>query len=318
MKGVLFDIQRFAVHDGPGIRSTVFFKGCSARCTWCHNPESLSIRPQLQYYPDRCIACGKCAQLCPSGAHAMQDGIHTLDRSKCTLCGLCADECFSNALSIAGQEQTLQQVLTQLLEDKAYYQQSGGGVTLSGGEPVLQQGFALALLKALKAEGIHTCIQTAGAYPYRMIQPLLPYLDLVMYDVKGYDCAIYTHHIRADRQQILDNLARIGQAGIPIIARTPCVHPLNDTPQEIESIASMLSTIPSLMHYMLLPYHALGKAKYDALGEAFIPFKTPDKQTMAMLERLAARYVPVFNQEKGYILHPQDEKEEPCQPISSA
>ena len=294
LKGLIFDIQRFSLHDGPGIRTTVFLKGCTARCAWCHNPESFSSSPQLQFYKDRCTGCGKCLRLCPKGAHTMGDSQeHYFDRSLCSACGLCVRECFSEALLISGREESLEEVLRQALDDKPYYEESKGGVTLSGGEPVLQGDFCEALLQSLKSEGLHTALQTAGFYSFDKLKRLLPYLDLVMYDIKGLSQEIYDHHIQGDLKAALVNLKLLDQYGTPIIVRTPCVKGVNDTPQEIESIAQRLSTLKHLNHYSLLPYHGLAKIKYDILGLEFKNYEAPSKEHMVMLEKIAAQYVTV-------------------------
>ena len=318
MTGVIFDIQRFAIHDGPGIRSTVFFKGCSARCEWCHNPESLSITPQLQYYEDRCVSCGNCVNLCPQGAHVMRDRTqtqggteairkgHFFDRRRCIACGLCSGECFSNALVICGREMNVEDVLRQVLDDKPYYDESGGGVTLSGGEPVLQDDFCEALLKSLKNVSLHTTVQTAGFYSFEKLDRLLPYLDVVMYDIKGLSQDIFQNHIHASSSLALDNLKRLDERGIPIIVRTPCVKGLNDDAGEIEAIARMLSSLKHLRYYSLIPYHGLAKIKYDVLGQEFKRYEAPSKEHMEMLERLAARFVTVWNTEKGIVQHAKD------------
>jgi pyruvate formate lyase activating enzyme len=293
MTGTIFDIQRFSVHDGPGIRTTVFFKGCYAGCEWCHNPESFAVSPQLQYYPDRCIGCGKCVLICPNGAHNIVDGKPSPDREKCVDCGLCAKECFSGALVTAGRDMTVDEAIAPVLADRIYYSQSGGGVTLSGGEPVMQGDFCEELLKRLKAEGIHTTLQTAGMYYFYKLERLLPFVDLVMYDIKGFSREIYDTYVYGDSILVFDNLKRLDEFDIPIIVRTPCVSPVNDTPEEIGAIARMLSTLKNLKYYSLLPYHGLAKVKYDALGLPFTPFETPDKTKMELLKSVAAEYVAV-------------------------
>ena len=164
-RGLISDIQRFSIHDGPGIRTTVFFKGCNLRCFWCHNPETLALRPELQLYLDRCIGCGACFQACPHGAHVLEDGVHRFLCERCQGCGACAETCFAQALVLVGEWKTVDEVLTEVLRDRAFYETSGGGVTLSGGEPLLQPEFAVALLTACREEGLHTAIETAAQPP---------------------------------------------------------------------------------------------------------------------------------------------------------
>jgi pyruvate formate lyase activating enzyme len=308
-KGVIFDIQRFSVHDGPGIRTTVFMKGCSVRCGWCHNPESISPRPQLQYYEDRCIGCGKCMRLCPKGAHRIDgfdNGVprHRFDRNLCKACGLCGAECFSNALQMAGREENVEEVMRQVLDDKAYYDESSGGVTLSGVEPVLQGDFCEALLKRLKAEGIHANLQTAGFYIFEKLERLLPYLDLIMFDIKGLSDEIFSRNINDDpglAKLAVDNLKRLDETGVSFIVRTPCVSGVNDSEEEITAIARMLSTLQHMTYYELIPYHNLAKVKYDILGEEFKAYAAPSKERLAKLEGIAAEYVKVWNTEKGML-----------------
>jgi len=301
--GTIFDIQRFALHDGPGIRTTVFLKGCSNRCGWCHNPESYSIDAQLQYFPQRCIHCGRCAPVCPRGAHTFPEGRHQLDREKCASCGACTCACYADALVMTGRRETVESVVSDVMEDAPYYHTSGGGVTLSGGEPVLQHAFALELLKALKEKGVHTNIQTAGNYPFELLESLLPYLDMVMYDIKGMSEEIYEKHIFGNRALMLDNLVKLDAAmDAPLIVRTPVVVGVNATEGEIIEIVSFIQPLRHLQNYRLIPYHGLGRAKYDALGEGYDnAYATPSAKMISELERTAANYVPVYNHTKGYI-----------------
>ena len=187
MKGNVFNIQRFSVHDGPGIRTTVFLKGCNNTCAWCHNPESLSVSPQLLFHREKCKECGACIRLCQE--QALQLNVHGLeiDRDKCTACGKCADGCPYEALEISGSTMSVSEVMETIMEDKDYYTYSGGGVTVSGGEPILQRRFLIELLKACKVQGISTAIETAGNYPWSMLESLVDYLDLVMIDFKVFD-----------------------------------------------------------------------------------------------------------------------------------
>ena len=301
--GTLFDVQLFAVHDGPGIRTTVFLKGCNNRCAWCHNPESLIVRPQIEFYPARCIGCGKCFTACPNGAHRIVNGEHVIDRAACTGCGKCAETCYATALTKKGYNATVDQVMEQILADKPYYEQSGGGVTLSGGEPLLQPEFAREILMRCKQEGIHTAVQTAGNLPFSSIEMVLPYLDMVMYDMKGFAPSIYQWHIHGDRARIMDNLRKIDEVFTGTLAvRTPVIGSVNDTEEEIGAIAKMLEDFKHLSYYQLMPYHALGKAKYDALNEKFEDsYYTPSNERMTELEDLAAQSVTVFNYTRGYL-----------------
>jgi len=306
--GVIFDIQRFALHDGPGIRTTVFMKGCSNSCGWCHNPESFSTDIQLQFYPKRCIFCMKCVEACPKKAHTILDegepeDRHTLDRAKCVRCGACAAECYADAVALTGRRVTEDEVIREVMEDAPYYGTSGGGVTFSGGEPVLQHEFLYGVLKSLKEKRIHTALQTAGNYPFGRVSALLPYLDIIMYDVKAISEDIYAKHIRGDRSLILDNLLKLDNAFEgAIIVRTPVIGGVNATREEIGSIASFIKPLKHLESYRLIPYHGLGRVKYDALGKEYgDEYATPPAETIATLEAAAAAIVPVYNHVKGYV-----------------
>ena len=309
--GNIFDIQRFAVHDGPGIRTTVFFKGCSNKCGWCHNPESLTPGARLRYYESRCAGCGKCAEACPQGAHVFTDAHvftgadgagagrkHNIDREKCTGCGACVGACYYDALALAGRRVSAAEAMREILEDAPYYEASGGGVTLSGGEPVLQREFAGTLLNELKANNIHTNIQTAGNYPFEYLEGLLPLLDMVMYDVKGISEDIYARHIGGGRERMLNNLklldAAAGARAFPIVVRTPVVVGVNATEAEITAVAEFIKPLLHLESYRLIPYHGLGRAKYDSMG---IPYEndyaSPSNESIKMLEAAAAKIVPV-------------------------
>ncbi len=306
--GMVFDIQRFALHDGPGIRTTVFLKGCSNQCEWCHNPESLSLQTQIQYYPSRCSSCGLCVSVCPRDAHALESNGHVYDRGLCDGCGLCAGVCNTQALICSGRRMSAEEVLLEVNEDKAYYKSSGGGMTVSGGEPALQKEFLAALLQGAKEKGIHTAVETAGNYPFSNIEPSLSFIDLVLFDVKAFSPEIYRRYIHGDRETILDTLMRLDAAGKKIIARTPVIGGVNDTPQEIEAVAAHVCKLQNLVHYQLIPYHALGNAKREALSEEAKDFYTPANESMAALERAAAKYVPVYNVKRGFVKEEQEKQ----------
>ena len=231
----------------------------------------------------------------------MEEGRHVVEYTSCIGCGRCTDSCYAHALVITGRQMTVDEVLEQIRMDEPYYKRSGGGITLSGGEPVLQWGFAKELLIKCREAGIHTAIQTAGNYDFTNLQELLPYLDLIMYDIKAYSEDIYKTVIRGDRERILGNLKRLDRMDVPIIVRTPVVGSVNDTDSEVEAIAAYLSEMKHLQHYILLPYHELGKVKYDALGMEYKNnFYTPNKEQMQHLEEIAANYIKVYNIETGY------------------
>ena len=185
MKARIFEIKRFAVHDGDGIRTTLFLKGCSLKCLWCHNPEGIDFKPQLAYYADKCISCGECVNVCKAGAHQMSPNGHVFDRSLCVSCGMCDNVCLGNALTFYGRNMSVDDLMPKLLEDREFYENSGGGVTLSGGECLCQADFCAELLKRLKAENIHTAVDTCGSVSRDAIDKVMPYTDVFLYDINS-------------------------------------------------------------------------------------------------------------------------------------
>jgi pyruvate formate lyase activating enzyme len=263
--GTITDIQHFSIHDGPGIRTTVFFKGCNQRCFWCHNPETLAAEPQLQLFLDRCIGCGVCFERCPEGAHVVVDGARTFNRTVCTACGTCVDTCYAQALVLVGEVKTVDAVVAVVLRDRPFYETSGGGVTLSGGEPLLQMDFAHGILARCRAEGIHTAIETAANVPWARIARILPVTDLVMMDVKVMDDARHREVVGVPNARILANARRLGQQAQSLIVRTPIIPGVNDDAASVAAIAEFVATLPNLAYYELLRFHGMAKNKYDSL-----------------------------------------------------
>ncbi|MGB8213763.1 MAG: glycyl-radical enzyme activating protein [Anaerolineales bacterium] len=289
LTGTIFDIQRTSLHDGPGIRTAVFLKGCPLHCLWCHNPESQSKTKEISFRPESCAVCGECITTCQHGAHRILDGVHIYDRSLCEACGDCVGTCLYEALKLAGQEQTVEQVMAVVLRDRLFYEQSGGGLTISGGEPMLQPEFTLALLKAAKAEGLHTCLDTCGWTSQRAYEQVLPFVDLFLFDYKATNAEIHKKLTGVSNELILSNLAFLAQHGAIIRLRCPLVPGINDSIEHIKGIASLHRRYPGLDGIDLMAYHNVGNAKYERYGlENPIPNlkTTPESTKQAWLEAL--------------------------------
>lgn len=284
MKAKIFDIKRFAVHDGDGIRTTVFFKGCPLKCIWCHNPEGLSYEPQLAYYNNKCISCGECVNVCPRKAHVLKDGLHVFERANCTLCGKCVVACLSEALTIYGKEITVDELMPLLLEDKDFYTISGGGVTLSGGECLMQSEFCAELLRRLKAEKIHTAVDTCGFVPKAALDRVMPYTDIFLYDVKAYDENVHIRCTGQSNRIILENLKYLDEKGAKTEIRIPYVPGYNS--EEIEKIANFLSQCRNVVKIRVLPYHNYARSKYGALNmENALPKDLPGEEELKQAEK---------------------------------
>ena len=266
-KGHVFDIQRFSIHDGPGIRTTVFLKGCPLRCLWCGNPESIPPEPSLSYMPQKCIACGACFKVCPEGAlSADTAGKAVVDRERCTGCGACAPTCDPMALEIVGRVATASEVLDVVLRDEAYYDASGGGMTLSGGEPLMQPDFATALLQEAKARGLHCCVETSGHAMWGSIRPLLPLVDLWLFDVKETDRHLHEKFVGKPNEMILSNLKRLHDDGATILLRCPMIPQHNARREHLDGIAALALGLPKIQGVELLPYYDLWRAKLGRFG----------------------------------------------------
>jgi pyruvate formate lyase activating enzyme len=260
------NIQRFSLDDGPGIRTTVFLKGCNLRCAWCHNPESLGFSPVLQFFPAICRGCGKCVDACPQGAHRLLDGGHVFDRDLCEACGTCASACRTGALKLVGDKTAPEALVRELLKDRHYFASSGGGVTFSGGEPALKPDYIIEVAKLCRAENIPVALDTAGNVPFESYAALLPHIDLFLYDVKCFDPALHMRWTLVDNRLILENLRALDKAGAAYIVRVPVIPRFNADLGEQERIARFLATLQNPGLIQLPPYHAYGVGKYEALG----------------------------------------------------
>ena len=267
MYGMITDIQRFSLNDGPGIRTTVFLKGCNLHCAWCHNPETIRKKNELMVYPANCIGCGHCVPVCPSGARSIAAGVLQFDRSRCTACGACAAVCFPGALKMAGRSVSVEEVMGEILQDHAYYADSGGGVTLSGGELFCQAEFADALIDACRKEKIPVAVETNLNWQFESARPILEKLDLIMFDVKIFDSVEHKRWTGVENAELLDNARRLDTLNRPLIARTPLIPGATDSAENIRAIAGFLRNFRNLRCYELLNFNPLGESKYRALEE---------------------------------------------------
>ena len=268
---LITDIQKYSIHDGDGIRTTVFFKGCALRCQWCHNPETQNAGRELLCHTEPCVGCGACAAVCPAYAVRIQEGKAWTDRGICTACGRCTEVCNLNLREIAGKEYTVDGLVKELKKDEMFYEESGGGVTLSGGEVMLaDMDFVVAVAKKLKAAGIHVAIDTCGYAPRANFERLLPFADLFLYDIKTMDTAIHKKYMGFGNEQILENLEYLNHAGADIYIRIPTIKGVNADEKSMRAILSYLKEKQiRVLQVNLLAYHNTGSAKYARLGRAY-------------------------------------------------
>lgn len=279
-------VRRLTIHDGPGVRDTVFVKGCPLRCLWCHNPESISARPSLLFHEKLCTGCGECVRACPNGVHAFTpEGRHTLNREACRLCGKCVRACLFGALEVCGEKMSVERLFEKLVKDRDYFVPEGG-VTVSGGEPALYPGFVSELFRRLKEAGISTALDTCGAVDFGHYKRLLPHTDLVLFDLKGMDRERHRRNTGRDNTLIHENLRKIAEFGTPVEIRMPIVPGYNDFSDDIRETGRLLSGIRTLQRVRLLAYHSLAGEKYAAAGlENTMP--RAESPTAEELERIA-------------------------------
>lgn len=263
MQSLIFDIQRFSIHDGPGIRTVVFFKGCNLQCPWCQNPESMAFKPEIAFYPDKCIKSLDCVSVCPTSAISFNGGI-TINRQLCNGCGKCEEVCGAKALKIIGTAYTTEDVLKEILSDVDYYYTSGGGVTFSGGEPTLHFDFLFAMLRLCKAHSLHTNIETNGYFSWDKMEQLLPFLDLVFFDLKIVDDEKNKAIIAGDSKRIISNMKKLVIAGAPVEFRIPLIPGFTATDLNISAIIGLLKEC-GVERVHLLPYHNMGESKGEKI-----------------------------------------------------
>lgn len=269
IKGCVFNIQKFSVNDGPGIRTTVFMKGCPLRCVWCHNPESKHAMPEIMYNRGKCIGCRACEKVCPKGCHIFTETEHIFKREDCIGCGECAKVCYTDSLSLAGEMKTVDEVIAEVMKDKVFYDNSGGGMTLSGGEPMMQAEFTYELLKSAKEKGLHTCIETCGFAKKEAFEKIAPYVDIFLFDYKITDSDTHKKYTGVSNEQILANLRMLDEMGCKTVLRCPIIPDINDNEEHLSGIAEVANSLKNILEINIEPYHPLGKDKATMLGKEY-------------------------------------------------
>lgn len=267
VKGTVFNIQRFSLHDGPGIRTTVFLKGCNIRCAWCHNPESFSAKPQLSVNFSKCTSCGACVVQCPNGVHAITaEGKHLFEPARCSMCKACVCSCPQGAITAIGETMTAEQVVETVCKDSRYYAKSGGGVTVSGGEPTFQLEFLLEILRRSKEQGLHTCVETNGICAPDKMRRVAEFTDLFLLDFKHFDEEAHRRWTGASNKTVYENLALFDELRQPVILRCPVIPSVNDTPEHFAAIAQLQREHSCIQSTEIMPYHDVGVSKWGNIG----------------------------------------------------
>ena len=293
--GLIFNLQQFSTEDGPGIRTSVFLKGCPLRCPWCHNPEGLSPEPALMWYDVRCIGAKDCLKVCPEKALNLMPGGMQIDRGRCTLCGKCDKVCPSGAIEIIGRSYTPEELIGELLKDRVFYETSGGGITFSGGEPMMQTDFLSQILPRCREAGIHVALDTSGAVSWERYKQVLPLVDLVLFDLKLMDSKRHQSATGLPNEIILENARRISQENKPMWIRTPVIPGYTSDPENIRAIGGFIrGVLPAVQRWDLLAYTNLGQPKYHRLDLEYLLEATPllTKTEMETLWQTAVELVP--------------------------
>lgn len=280
IEGIIFGIQRFSIHDGPGIRTTLFLKGCNVNCAWCHNPEGIPYKQMLSYNAGKCIGCRGCETVCPQKVHTFESVEHQVDRGRCSFCEKCLEICPAEALEVLGEKMKAEEAVKQLLRDKNYFT-GEGGITISGGEAMLQHQFVKAVLKGVKEQGVNTALETNGTLPYERYEEVLPYVDVFLVDYKVTDPEVYRKYVGGDNRRVEENIRRLYNMGAKIRIRCPIIPGVNAVKEHFQKIAQLTKELPGLEGAELLPYHKLGISKAARVGIGSTEFEEPSSETVS-------------------------------------
>jgi len=290
-RGTVFNIQRYSIHDGPGIRTTVFLKGCSLNCWWCQNPESQLSGQEMIFWGDRCIGCGACSTICPSGAIQIKNGIPITEKEKCILCGKCIEKCPALAREMIGEKLTTEEVIKEIEKDLIFYEESGGGVTFSGGEPLGQSEFLVGLLNGCREKKIHTAVDTSGYISWEILNKISLKVDLFLYDLKLMDNKRHKKYTGVSNEIILENLEKLSTVHNNIFVRFPVIPGINDDYQNIRKMGEFLSSL-KIAQVNLLPYHHIGIDKYRRLGRTYklVTTQPPSKEKLPEVSAILRKF----------------------------
>lgn len=289
-KGLIFDIQRYCIHDGPGVRTVVFLKGCPMRCDWCCNPESISFKPELMIFETTCMGCRQCVEVCPHQALSIEDEKLEVDRSQCDCCGKCSEVCPTQSIQIRGFYKSVPEVIEEVERDYSFYRNSGGGITLSGGEPTAQPKFSIKLLSELQNLGIHTAIETNGYAEWSLFEPIVQRSDLILFDLKHMNSELHERYTGLPNHNVLRNLKKASQLGKTIILRVPVIPGINDSITNMVDFANLIKELKGgIKQVDLLPYHRLGVLKYQRLGKVY-PLNGVEPPTSGKMEDIAGLF----------------------------